>query len=216
MTAARGRGHTVACAHLSRAIIAEHLMAMPVANRRWSAREVRALIAASPLATPRYELVDGELLVTPSPSFQHQAAATHLVVLLHGYLASQGVGEAFVSPTDVELGPEFVGQPDVYVVPTPEARRLRKEGLPVRALLLAVEVLSPSSGSHDRVRKRPMYQRHVPEYWIVDLDARLVERWRPGDERPEVLTQTLEWLPTGASEPLRLDITRFVADVLDD
>ena len=55
-----------------------------------------------------------------------------------------------------------------------EWRRVATEGLPIRELLLAVEVLSPSSSRHDRVRKRPHYQRHVPDYWIVDLDARLV------------------------------------------
>ena len=46
-------------------------MVMPAIERRWTVREVRQLIAESPLATPRYELVDGELLVTPSPSWPH-------------------------------------------------------------------------------------------------------------------------------------------------
>ena len=53
---------------------AEQIMAMPAAQRRWTAQEVRELIAESPLATPRYELVDGELLVTPSPNWPHQRA----------------------------------------------------------------------------------------------------------------------------------------------
>ena len=62
--------------------------------------------------------------------------------------------------------------------------------------LLAVEVLSPSTARADRTVKRRLYQRAgVPEYWIVDLEARLVERWRPADERPEVLTDTLTWRP---------------------
>jgi Uma2 family endonuclease len=88
--------------------------------------------------------------------------------------------------------------------------------MPARELLLAVEVLSPSSGRYDRVTKRPHYQRHVPEYWIVDLDARLFERWRAGDERPEILTETLEWTPAGASEPFTLDLIRFFALVFDE
>jgi len=65
------------------------------------------------------------------------------------------------------------------------------------------------------VRKRVKFQRHVPEYWIVDLDARLVERWRPGDERPEVLTGTLEWMPEGAPVPFSLDVADYFATVLD-
>ena len=57
---------------------AEQIMGMPAVDRRWTAREVRALIEKNPLHTPRYELVDGELLVTPSPGFPHQRAVTRL------------------------------------------------------------------------------------------------------------------------------------------
>jgi Uma2 family endonuclease len=189
-------------------------MAMPAVKRRWTAREVRQLIAESPLATPRYELVDGELLVTPSPSWTHQRAVSLLLSALHEYLKRQPLGRASTSPFDVELAPESVVQPDVFVVPVHEARRLLTE-MPARELVVAAEVLSPSSGRHDRVTKRPHYQRHVPEYWIVDLDARLFERWRPGDERPEILTEMLEWYPTGATEPFRLDLIRYFAEVFD-
>jgi Uma2 family endonuclease len=80
---------------------------------------------------------------------------------------------------------------------------------------LTVEVLSPSSAGHDRVKKRPGYQRNVPEYWIVDLDARRVERGRPADQRPEILTESLEWLPEGAKAPLRTDLAAYFAAVLD-
>ena len=190
-------------------------MAMPSVKRRWTAREVRRLIEESPLATPRYELVDGELLVTPSPSWAHQTAVSRLLAALIEYLDRQPVGRASTSPFDVELAPESLVQPDVFVIPTHEVRRLLIE-MPARELLLAVEVLSPSSGRYDRVTKRPHYQRHVPEYWIVDLDARLFERWRPGDERPEILTETLEWTPAGASEPFTLDLIRFFALVFDE
>lgn len=190
-------------------------MAMPAVERRWTARQVRQLIAESPLATPRYELVDGELLVTPSPSWTHQTAVSRMLIALHEYLDRQRVGEASTSPFDVELAPESVVQPDVFVVPAHEARRLLTE-MPGRELLVAVEVLSPSSSRHDRVTKRPHYQQHVPEYWIVDLDARLAERWRPGDERPEILTETLDWHPNGATEPFRLDLMRYFAEVFDE
>jgi Uma2 family endonuclease len=194
---------------------AEHIMAMPAVKRRWTLREVRQLIDESPLATPRYELVDGELLVTPSPNWPHQSAVSLLLLALMKYLERQPVGRAATSPFDVELAPESLVQPDIFVLPRGEARRLLTE-MPARELLLAVEVLSPSSGRHDRVRKRPHYQRHVPEYWIVDLDARLIERWRPADERPEILADALEWAPPGSTEPLRLDLTRYFAEVLDE
>lgn len=81
---------------------------------------------------------------------------------------------------------------------------------------LAVEILSPGSSRHDRVRKRPVYQRNVPEYWIVDLDARLVERWRAAEERPEMLDRELTWMPIGASSPFVLDVERYFEKVFDD
>lgn len=189
-------------------------MAMPAVHRRWTASEVRALVDANELSTPRYELVDGELLVTPAPRLFHQAAVSSLIVLLHGYLAAEPVGRVLASPSDVELEPEFLSQPDLFVVPRDEWRRVRSERI-VRSLTLAVEVLSPSSAGHDRVKKRPLYQRHVPEYWIVDLDARLIERWLPADERPEILTTRLDWSPPGARAPLAMNLTAYFAEVLD-
>ena len=209
---------TLAHALLPRTPSAEQIMAMPAeTGRRWTAREVRALIAESPLATPRYELVDGELLVTPSPGFPHQRAVGKLLIALAAYLERHHkVGEMISSPSDVELEPESITQPDLLLIPTVEARRVLREGLPIRELLVAVEVLSPSSGRHDRVRKRPLYQRHVPDYWIVDLDARLVERWSPGEDRPEVITEVLEWLPAGAAESYTLALPPFFADVFSE
>jgi Uma2 family endonuclease len=193
---------------------AEQIMAMPAeVQRRWTAREVRDLIAASPLATPRYELVDGELLVTPSPAFPHQLVVGRLLFALTEYLDRQRLGTVVGSPSDVELEPEFISQPDIFVVPKNESRRVMAEGLPVRELLLAVEVLSPSSSRHDRVRKRPLYQRHVPVYWIVDVDARLFERWATSDERPELVTETLSWHPPGATTAFTLDLRSFFESV---
>lgn len=189
-------------------------MAMPVANtRRWTAREVRKLIADAPLATPRYELVDGDLLVTPSPGRPHQEAVALLLVALRLYFEREPVGHALASPSDIELEPEDIRQPDVYVMPIAEWTRLCRENFPARELLLAIEVVSPSSGRYDRVKKRPGYQRHVAEYWIVDPDARLVECWRPNDDRPQILTDHLVWTPQGAATPFTLDLSNFFARV---
>ena len=191
-------------------------MAMPAeAGRHWTAREVRELIAAAPLATPRYELVGGDLLVTPGPGIFHQRAVVELVLRLGAYLKMERVGHVITSPSDVELEPEFITQPDIFVVPMAEWRRVATDGLPIRELLLAVEVLSPSSSRHDRVRKRPLYQRHVPDYWIVDLDARLFERWAPGDERPELLTEALVWHPAGATTPFTMEIPSYFAGIFE-
>ena len=180
-------------------------------TRRWTAREVRDLIAAQPLYTPRYELVDGELLVTPSPAFVHQKAVTKLMVTLAAWLERNPLGLVLTSPSDVELAPEDLRQPDVFVVPPDEEKRVHRDGNPVRRLLLAIEVLSPSSSRNDRVNKRPGYQRHVGEYWIFDLDARVVERWRRGDDRPEILADHLEWRPEGSRNAFTLALAPFFA-----
>ena len=190
-------------------------MAMPAIAHRWTAAEVRALIDES-RPSPRYELIDGELLVTPSPHVPHQDAVAILLQIFAGYLRDHPFGRVFVSPADIELEPETVLQPDVFVVPLVLGRRPRKWP-DVRALMLAIEIVSPGSARHDRVTKRRFFQRMgVPEYWVVDLEARMVERWRPGDERAEVADERIAWHPTGAAIPCAVDLVAFFAEVLDD
>ncbi len=164
-------------------------------------------------AWPRYELVDGELLVTPSPTWDHQEAVMQLLLRLAGYLEQEPVGRVVLSPADIELEPETVLQPDVFVVPSQDVRP-RGGWRDIRGLLLAVEILSPSSARHDRVVKRRFFQRMgVPEYWIVDPYAHVVERWRPDDERAELLERRIEWHPVGAAEPLMIDLDTFFMQV---
>ena len=185
-------------------------MGMPQsAPTRWTAEMVRAL----PDDGNRYEVVDGELLVTPSPIDLHQRAVLFLAVSLHDYLRLFGIGEALPSPADVELDFESMVQPDVFVRGLVDGRPARgwKSGAP---LLLVVEVLSPGTARADRTTKRRRYQRAgIPEYWIVDLDARVVERWRPGDERPEVLGDTLSWVAPGAASPLTIGLAPLFARI---
>lgn len=71
-----------------------------------------------------------------------------------------------------------------------------------------------SSRRFDRLVKCGRYQRAGIEYWIVDLDARLLERWMPGEDRPSIHTQQLTWQPTGAATPLVLDLERLFDEVL--
>jgi len=186
-------------------------MGMPAAlRRRWTLIEVRALIDATPEPAPRFELVDGELLVTPSPVTRHQRAVRALLVAIDAYLERTAFGEALDSPFDVQLEPDTIVQPDVFAVPREEARRLDTE-MPARSLILVIEVISPSSALADRGPKRELYQRHVPDYWIVDLDAQLFERWRPGDDRPEIVRERIEWNPAGASDVFTLDLPAYFA-----
>jgi Uma2 family endonuclease len=214
MALAHGRPDSVRDDALSHTSTAEHIMGMPAhraMRHRWTEEEFyRARDAAPP--GERWELVDGEVLVTPSPHWTHQRAVVRLTVLLDAYVRAQGIGEVFASPLDVRLEPALVLQPDILVVPSGELRRMDDV---VHNLLLAVENLSPSSARHDRVTKRPGYQRNgVPEYWIFDDRSQTVERWRPEDERPELLAERLVWYPQAAREEFVLDLPEFFARVL--
>ena len=184
-------------------------MAMPAIRRRWTTAAVRELTRED-RAWPRYELIAGELLVTPAPGYIHQIAATELWSLLNAYLEHAPVGVAVTSPSDLELQPGTITQPDVFVIPSDTRTAGEVLQWPdVKSLLLAVEVLSPGSLRTDRVKKRDFYlDAGVEEYWIVDLDARVIERWRPSQETPELVRDELAWIPR-AGERLTIDLPSY-------
>lgn len=183
-------------------------MAMPDLAR-WTRAEVLAL----PDDGMRHELIDGELIVTPTPRVRHQDGVMALHELLSTYALAHGVGRCYNLPGDLEVLPDQLTQPDLFVVP-PGPRFDRWEDAPTP--ILVIEVASPSTARYDRGTKRRFYQRAgVPEYWIVDLDARLVERWRPGDLRPEVLDHDIVWQPGSEAPALRIDLDRFFVEVID-
>ena len=176
-------------------------MGMPAQNIRWTAEMVRAL----PDDGNRYEVLDGQLFVSPAPSRLHQRAVRLLLMMLQEYCEKYSLGEALASPADIEFSDEIELQPDVFVVPD-----VRPTWRDAKALTLAVEVISPSTARADRHDKKTIYRRErVPEYWIVDLDARLIERWQPDDSRPEILSDQLEWQPASAHPALTIDLPAY-------
>ena len=183
-------------------------MGMPQTETRWTAEMVRAL----PDDRKRYELVSGELVVTPAPAPLHQCTLKALFDRLSPYLQQTGAGRILWSPADLAFGEDEILQPDLFVLPTSLPRGFRRWS-EVSALLLAVEILSPSTARYDRILKRRRYQRAgTPEYWIVDPDARVIERWRPEDQRPEVASEILEWRPTPDAPPLLIDLPPLFAE----
>ena len=157
---------------------------------------------------PRYELIDGELLVTPAPGVMHQVAVTALWRLIADYVEREALGVTLTSPADVELREGTIAQPDVFVVPLGMFATERKpEWRDVTALVLAVEIISASSVRADRVTKRDLYlDAGVPDYWVVDLDARMIERWSTDQDTPFVETRQFNWHPRGAGGPLTVDV----------
>jgi Uma2 family endonuclease len=175
-------------------------MGMP-ATRYFTAEMVRAL----PEDGKRYETVHGELLVTPSPRAIHQLVVLRLTVALVDYLRSNRVGGLFFAPADISWSADTLVQPDLFVVDLEEARTL--DWSRMRTLLLAVEVLSPSSARPDRFTKRRLYQEQgIPLYWMVDPDAQAVEVWTPGAIFPAVEKERVVWRPEGAAEPCEVSL----------
>lgn len=163
----------------------------------WTPDEVRAL----PDDGNKYECIDGVLLVAPTPRPVHQYAVDELGDRLKRYVREHRLGQVIPLSADLELSANALTQPDLFVLPGNPRRDVRK-WTDVKHALLVVEVLSPSTARYDRGLKRSFYRRApVDEYWIVDVNARVIERWHRGDERPEIARETLEWQPAGASEP---------------
>lgn len=203
-------------------------MHMVAPAKVWTAEEVLAL----PYDGRRIELIDGVLLVngvevpggdlghldpamTPAPSWPHQNLVLELARRLAAYVERHAVGHVMAAPAGVPLAPGQVVEPDLFVVPLVGGRRPRSWD-EAGGLLLVVEVLSPSTARRDRGRKRMLYQRAgVPDYWILDLDERRIERWKPGSDVGEILTTTIEWTAPGATEPLRIDIPDLFSRALD-
>ena len=176
-------------------------MAVPV---YYTADMVRAL----PDDGNRYELVFGELLVTPAPRLWHQTVVRRLLVAIDAYLKENQVGEVFTSPADISWTPDTLVQPDVFVADLNEARTL--DWSQVKKLLLAIEVLSPSTARYDRFTKRRLYQEvGVHVYWMVDPDEKLIEVWTPGDLQPATQRDRVVWSPSGADEALTIELSEL-------
>lgn len=186
-------------------------MGMPSATdtRYWTPEDVWAL----PEDGNRYECIDGVLLVTPSPRWSHQDLALAFAKRLDPWVREHALGRAHIAPADVRLTRTSLIQPDVFVArPRPDGSPATEQDPELR-LLLAIEILSPATARRDRTIKRALYQGAGIEYWIVDADARLVERWLPHDERPEILSESLAWRPAGADNALVIDLPLLFGDV---
>jgi Uma2 family endonuclease len=174
----------------------------------WTAEMVRQL----PDDGNRYEVVYGELLVTPAPRLRHQLLVSRLFLPLGTYLADEPVGIVLTSPADISWGRDVLVQPDLFVVPFAEART--GDWSRLRSLLLVIEVLSPSTTRADRFTKRRRYQEAgVPLYWVVDGTEQHVEVWTPDAEFPAIERAQLVWHPPGAGTPFMLGLAELFRPV---
>lgn len=161
----------------------------------------------------RYEVIDGEPYMTPAPRPLHQWVLMRLAGMLLDYVTTNRLGIVVPAPADIEFADDTLVQPDISVIPV-AAGEFPVSWSDVDRLLLAVEILSPSTADYDRGVKRRLYQRQqVGEYWIVDSDARRIERWLPGAHEPAFETTAFEWRPAGSVAPLVVDVARLYANL---
>lgn len=175
---------------------------MVLATKRWTLEELHSL----PDDGNKYELIHGELFVTPTPTDPHETIAARLTRLLDPCVAANDLGYVYRPRAVFRVvhGPKDVSEvePDLMVrKPNPDPKKdWAKAPLPS----LVVEISSPSTRRRDREHKREFYtESGIPEYWMIDVDERVVIVVRP-NARSESVTETLLWHPEGASEPLTI------------
>ena len=135
----------------------------------------------------RYELIEGELYVVPSPTTIHQRVSKGLLRVLDDYVQTHGLGEVLTAPLDVVLSDEDVLQPDLIYVSKSRASIVTDQNIQGPPDLV-VEILSPSTADRDRTVKRARYLKFgVREYWIVDPQTRNIEVLKAGDTEFETV-----------------------------
>jgi Uma2 family endonuclease len=139
----------------------------------------------------RYEIIDGEVCVSPPPITAHQWASAELTWLLGSHIRQRGLGRLFYAPFAVMLSPHDVFEPDIVFISEDRMALLGEKGLR-GAPDLCIEIASPSTRIYDRTVKYERYARFgVDEYWIVDPDTKAVEIFvlTSGAYRPQTIAR---------------------------
>ena len=187
-------------------------MGMPVHMRRFTADELDDF----PDDGNRYEVIDGELFVTPGPLIVHQRVQMRFILRLAAYVESCGL-ELLPAPTSVRASPVTEVQPDLLVFSGANDDVEKERRIRMSSLWLAVEILSPSTIRLDRGRKRKAYlSGGVREYWIVDSKARTVEVWKPSQSAAHVERRALVWQPRPEHPALTVDLIELFRDIQRD
>ena len=182
-------------------------MDMPASKSLWTIDILDAL----PESSERFEIIDGELFVTPSPGLRHQGVVLDLASRLLEYTRRVGGCRTVISPSDVWREKRQLNrvQPDIYVVRFHDGK-LPPYPFHLRELLLAIEVASPGKPFLDYQVKRDLYRAEgVAEYWVLNLEERNLTRWRGREDPGAIVTDRIDWRPNAAADPFALDLPTF-------
>lgn len=156
----------------------------------------------------RYEVIDGELFVTPAPMPRHEHVLARLAPILTPFVELHSLGVVLWGNGAVRLARSSV-QPDLMVrhMTDDDDPKLRWEDVPLP--ILVVEILSPSTRRRDQLQKRDFYlSRGIPEYWMVDPDNRSISQVRAGHV-DTVSSDTITWRPPGTAAELTILVSRI-------
>jgi len=176
-------------------------MHMATTTKRWTLEEIHSL----PDDGNKYELVRGELFVTPPPTESHETILARLAAILAPYVAANGLGLVY-RPRAVMRFEGSEVEPDLMVRQPHSGPDTSWDDAPTP--ILVVEVLSGSTRRRDREQKRSLYMdAGVAEYWLVDPERLTITSVRPGEE-DRVASNQLSWMPRGVKEPLTFELSR--------
>jgi Uma2 family endonuclease len=182
-------------------------MHMAATARKWTLAELHRL----PDDGNKYELVRGELFVTPAPSTGHEGIGNRVARLLEPYVSKHRLGWVF-RPRAVLRVEKSEVEPDLMVRHEPVPPPDEWEQMPTPSLV--GEVMSGTTRRRDLLQKRALYlDNGVPTLWLFDRETRSVRVARPG-QPDEVITDQLVWHPEGATEPLTIDVAAIFESVL--
>jgi Uma2 family endonuclease len=174
-------------------------MHMALKTHRWT----RADLERMPDDGNRYEVIRGELLVSPAPRPAHVYIQDELLRVLIPYCATLDLA---VSQAGAFVDQDSETIPDTIVRTRLTPPPVGWEAAPIPVLV--IEVLSDSTKRRDELKKRAFYmEAGIPEYWIVDGDTRSIRVITSAGDHTE--TSMIRWLPAGASQPFVMDIRAF-------
>jgi Uma2 family endonuclease len=167
------------------------------------------------LKTPddvRYELIEGDLIMVPSPATRHQRISRKLAFAIEKYVTENNLGEVFYAPYDVYLDDENVVQPDILFISKERIDIIGEKNVH-GAPDLIIEILSEATAYRDTIQKKKLYTRFgVKEYWIVAHEDKLVEVYYLKDDGGYQLIKTYfenAILESQIIRGLRIDLNRI-------
>lgn len=176
-------------------------MAVATATKRWTLEELHSL----PDDGNKYELIRGELFVTPPPTDNHETISARLTRILDPYVAAHGLGFVY-RPRAVMRFEGSEVEPDLMVRQENNTPGASWDKAPIP--ILVVEILSGSTRRRDNVQKRSLYlDAGVAEYWMVDAERRSITSVRQ-EREDQVARDQMTWSAPGVSGSLTFDLSQ--------